>query len=110
MNHSKTGVLKDHPSVVTAPESFSHLTRDKVVVLNGDIGPLTFQQEEALCNFVEHGGGLVCLGDATEAYHEHALLGELLGNVHGICTPRTEIIARVVTDDHYMTRRVDPSF
>lgn len=110
MNHSKTDILKDYPSVVTAPAAFSQLTTDRIVVLNGDIGPLDFQQEEALCRFVEHGGGLVCLGDAAEGYHEHPLLGELLGNVHGFCTPRTEIIARVATHDHYMTRRVDPSF
>ncbi len=37
MNHSKTGILKDHPSVVTAPESFTYLTREQVVVLNGDV-------------------------------------------------------------------------
>src|SRR5205085_2492480 len=110
MDHSKTDILKDHPSIVTAPKSFSQLTTDQVVVLNGDMGPLDFQQEEALCRFVEHGGGLVCLADAAEAYHEYTLLGELLGNVHGFCAPRTEIIARVATDGHYMTRRVDPSF
>ncbi len=106
----KMDILKNHPSIVTAPESFSQLTIDQVVMLNGDIGPLDFQQVEALCRFIEHGGGLVCLGDAAEAYHEHPLLGEILGNVHGFCTPRTEIIARVVTENHYMTRRVDPSF
>src|SRR5579884_1002215 len=94
MDHSKKDILKDHPSVVTAPEAFPYLTKDQVVVLNGDIGPLNFDQEEALCHFVEHGGGLVCLGDAAEAYHEQPLLGELLGNVHGFCTPSTEIIAR----------------
>jgi len=110
MDHRKIGILKDHSSVVTAPEAFPYLTKDQVVVLNGDIGPLDFEQEEALCRFVERGGGLVCLGDAAEAYREHTLLGELLGNVHGVCTPRTEIIARIAIDDHYMTRRVDPSF
>ena len=86
------------------------LQLDHVVVINGDIGPLSVEQEEALCAFVEHGGGLVCIGDAAEAYHENPVLGEVLGNIHGICTPRTEIIARVATRDHYLTRRFDPSF
>jgi predicted dehydrogenase/type 1 glutamine amidotransferase len=86
------------------------LQLDRVVVINGDIGPLSIEQEEAFCAFVEHGGGLVCIGDAAEAYHENPVLGEVLGNIHGICTPRTEIIARVATPDHYLTRRFDPSF
>jgi len=38
------------------------------------------------------------------------LLGEILGQIHGICTPRSEIIARVATTDHYLTRRIDSSF
>ncbi len=87
-----------------------HLASDRVVVLNGDIGPLTIEQEEALCAFIAQGGGLVCVGDAAEAYHENPLLGEVLGHIHGFCTPRTEIIARVATSDHYLTRRFDPSF
>src|SRR5712692_10545102 len=96
--------------VVTVPEKFAYLTPQHVVVLDGSIGPLTHEQEEALCTFVERGGGLVCIGDAAEVYHEYELLGEVLGDIHGFCTPRSEIIARVVTDDHYLTRRVDPTF
>jgi type 1 glutamine amidotransferase len=91
-------------------DAIYHLKLDRVVVINGDIGPLSIEQEEALRVFVENGGGLVCVGDAAEAYHEDPLLGEILGNIHGICTPRTEIIARVATPDHYLTRRFDPSF
>jgi scyllo-inositol 2-dehydrogenase (NADP+) len=98
------------PLVVTAPESLVHLDADRVVVLNGDIGPISPELEDALCAFVEHGGGLVCLGDAAEAYHEYPLLGEVLGHIHGICSPRSEIIARVATTDHYLTRRMDASF
>ncbi len=97
-------------SVVTAPHLFPHLTMQNVVVLDGSAGPLSREQEEALCTFVEQGGGLVCIGDAAEVYQEYELLGEVLGNIHGICSQRSEIIARVATDDHYMTRRVDPSF
>ncbi len=98
--------------VFTAPHLLEHLTPTpgQVVVLNGDIGPINSHQEEALCTFVERGGGLLCTGDAAEAYHEYDLLGEVLGNIHGTCTPRSEIIARVADVNHYITRRVDPSF
>jgi len=99
-----------NPLVVTARESLRHLNSEKVVVLNGDVGPISSEQEYELCSFIERGGGLVCLGDAAEAYREYPLLGEILGQIHGICTPRSEIIARVATTDHYLTRRIDSSF
>jgi predicted dehydrogenase len=83
---------------------------ERVVMLDGDIGPLDLEEEELLRDFVERGGGLVCIGDAVEAYHEHPVLGEVLGNTHGICATRSEIIARVAAADHYVTRRVDASF
>ncbi len=83
---------------------------ERVVILDGDIGPLDLEEEELLRDFVEGGGGLVCIGDAVEAYHEHPVLGEVLGNTHGICATRSEIIARVAAADHYVTRRVDASF
>src|SRR5437879_4028841 len=97
-------------SVVTEPQMFQHLKPDQVVVLNGKMGSFNPQQEEALCTFIEHGGGLVCIGDAAEAYHEYELLGAVLGNIYGSCTPRSEIIARVAHADHYIIRRVNPSF
>src|ERR1051326_5579548 len=98
--------------IISAPHLLEHLTtaQGQVVVLNGDIGPISSLQEEALCTFVERGGGLVCMGDAAEAYHEYDLLGELLGNIHGTCTPRSEIIVRVADANHYITRRIDSSF
>src|SRR5215471_15124039 len=102
-------MLKD-PLVVTARESLRSLNAEEVVVLNGDIGPINSEQEYELYSFIERGGGLVCLGDAAEAYREYPLLGELLGPIHGLCTPRCEIIARVATTDHFLTRRMDPSF
>ncbi len=101
-------MLKD-PLVVTARESLRNLDTKKVVVLNGDIGPISAEQEYELCSFVKRGGGLVCLGDAVEAYREFPLLGEILGHIHGLCTPRSEIIARLATTDHYLTRRMDSS-
>jgi predicted dehydrogenase/type 1 glutamine amidotransferase len=102
-------LLKD-PRIVTTPYLLRDLSAEQVVVLNGDIGPIDPEQEEELCSFIERGGGLVCLGDAAEAYHEYPLLGEVLGHIHGICTPRSEIIARVATTNHYLTRRMDASF
>jgi scyllo-inositol 2-dehydrogenase (NADP+) len=111
INNRRLKVLKG-VQLLTASDAdiLNHLQLDRVVVINGDIGPLNIEHEEALCTFVEHGGGLVCIGDAAEAYHENPVLGEVLGNIHGICTPRTEIIARLATTDHYLTRRFDPSF
>ncbi len=101
--------IQDVP-IVTAPEMFAHLTIRDVVLLDSKTGQINTEQEEALCAFVERGGGLLCIGDAAEAYHEYELLGEVLGNIHGFCTPRCEFIARVATNDHYITRRVDPAF
>jgi len=102
--------VQEDPTLVTLPEQFAHLTPQNIVVLDGNTGPLTPEQEQALCTFVQHGGGLVCIGDAAEVYHEYELLGNVLGNIHGFCSQRSEIIARIATPDHYMTRRVDPSF
>ena len=102
-------MLKD-PLVVTTRESLRNLDTEKVVILNGDIGPISTEQEFELYSFIERGGGLVCLGDAAEAYREYPLLGEILGHIHGLCTQRSEIIARVATADHYLTRRMDSSF
>lgn len=96
--------------LITIPEMFTHLTPQHVVVLDGNTGPLSITQEEALCSFVKRGGGLVCMGNAAEVYHEYEQLGKVLGNIHGSCTPRSEIIARVATHEHYITRRIDPTF
>src|SRR6266581_4681 len=101
--------IQDIP-LVTAPAMFAQLSRRDVVLLDSKTGQINTEQEEALCAFVERGGGLLCIGDAAEAYHEYELLGEVLGNIHGFCTPRCEVIARVATNDHYITRRVDPTF
>ena len=86
------------------------LATERVLMLSGDMGPLTSEQEARIREFVGQGGGLVCFGDAVEAYRESSLLSEVIGNTHGVCAPRTEIIARVASRDHYLTRRVDPTF
>src|SRR5579872_7267243 len=97
-------------SVISTPDAFQYLAPGQVVVLDGDRGPISVQQEELLADFVRRGGGLVCVGNAAEAYHEYAILGEVLGHINGRCTPQSEIIARVATPDHYITRRVESSF
>ncbi len=96
--------------VVTSLDRLDTLRPGQVVVLDGKAGPLTSEQEEALATFVERGGGLVCVGDAAEVYHEYPLLGQVLGDIYGTCSVRSEIIVRVADTDHYVTRRVDNSF
>lgn len=103
--------VSENTLVVSSREQLEQLyalNTQRVVVINGDVGLIGKEQEEALYTFVERGGGLVCLGDAVEAYREYELLGTVLGSVHGMCVPKSEIIARVA-DEHYITRRVDPS-
>jgi predicted dehydrogenase/type 1 glutamine amidotransferase len=82
----------------------------RVVVLPGDIGPLSREQAAALSDFVAEGGGLLCLGDSVEAYHDDDILSTVLGPTHGFCAPRCEIIVRATAPDSYITRRLDPSF
>jgi hypothetical protein len=108
--YEQIGTISARDFITRSRQAGSTQTAGRVVVLDGDIGPLDLEEEELLREFVERGGGLVCIGDAVEAYHEHTILGEMLGNTHGICVPRCEIIARVASADHYVTRRVDPSF
>ena len=91
-------------------QQLANLAAYRAILIPGDIGPLDRMQEQALYDFVERGGGLLCVGDAVEAYHECALLGEIIGPVHGFCTPRTEIIAHVADEMHTITRRADASF
>lgn len=100
-------------SIITDPKVFpilNTLDPQPIVLLDGTPGPLSPEQELSLCNFVERGGGLVCIGDAAEVYHEYEALGELLGSVSGMCTPSCEIIARVADPDTYLTRRADTTF
>ncbi len=108
--YEQIGTISARDFITRSKQSDRVHAAGQVVLLDGDIGPLEREEEELLREFVEQGGGLVCIGDAVEAYHEHTILGEMLGTTHGICVPRCEIIARVANADHYITRRVDPSF
>jgi predicted dehydrogenase len=96
--------------VTSTTTLLAKLATQRVIILDGSAVPLSLEEEQALCTFVKDGGGLVCIGDAAEVYHEYRLLGELLGPIHGFCTPRCEIIAQVANSNHYITRRVDPTF
>jgi predicted dehydrogenase/type 1 glutamine amidotransferase len=96
--------------VISSPDQLYSLDSLQVVVFTHAAGPLNKEQELALVAFVERGGGLVCSGDTIEAYHDYATIGDLFGEVYGACIPRCELIARVATEDHYITRRADPSF
>ena len=96
--------------VTSTSTLLSQLTTQPVLILDGSVVSFTLEEEQALCTYVKRGGGLICIGNAAEVYHEYELLGDLLGPLHGFCTPRTEIIAQVVDSDHYITRRVDPTF
>ena len=103
-------LIEHEHEVVRSLARVDHLRPEQVFVLDGNERPLTLQQEEALYTFVTSGGGLVCVGNAAETYHEYELLGQVLGNIHGTCSTRSELIVRVANPAHYITRRVDPSF
>ena len=96
--------------VISSLDQLYTLNNAKVVLFSHALGPLSKEQELALCAFVENGGGLVCSGDILEAYHEYDMLRNVLGPVHGACIPRSELIIRTATEDHYITRRADPTF
>ena len=108
--HEQFGTISARDFITQSKQADRVHAAGRVVILDGDVGPLDLEEEELLRSFVERGGGLVCIGDAVEAYHESPVLSEVLGNTHGICVPRCEIIARIASADHYITRRVDPSF
>src|SRR5581483_6900443 len=101
-------VCREDQTLPPVPALLEPLAQDHVIVLDGQEPEFAREQVEALCAFVEQGGGLVCLGTAVQRYQES--LQEILGPLHGFSTPRTEIIARHAGGDHYLTRRTDPAF
>jgi len=71
-------------AIVTSTTTLqAKLATKRVIVLDGSVVPLSLEEERALCAFVKDGGGLVCIGNAAEMYHEYQLLGEMLGPVLG---------------------------
>jgi scyllo-inositol 2-dehydrogenase (NADP+) len=101
---------REDKTLPSIPSLLKPLAQQNVIVLNGREERLDLQQEIALSDFVEQGGGLICLGAALQQYRENELLGKLLGPLHGFLTPQTELIVRRAHTDHYLTRRVENSF
>src|SRR5262245_47205909 len=97
--------------VLTVPldEGLRHLPAVEVVVACGSHGPLTDEQDDALCDFVRRGGGLICLGPVARSWNTSALCRNLLGVAVDGLTQRTELILHVA-GDHDITRRLDASF
>src|SRR5262245_57839401 len=96
--------------VLTAPleEGLRQLPTAEVVIACGSQGPLTGAQDDALCDFVRGGGGLVCLGPAARLWNTSALCRNVLGVAVDGLTPPTELVLRVA-NDHDITRRLDTS-
>jgi len=92
------------------PTLLEPLAQRHVIVLNGKDEVLDQEQEAVLCDFIEQGGGLICLGAAAQRYRENEVLGKLLGPLHGFLTPQTELIVQRTHADHYLTRRVEENF
>lgn len=97
-------------TIPPVPPLLIPLVQQNVIVLAGDDEGLSLEQETALANFVEQGGGLVCLGNAIQRYRESEVLSKLLGPLHGFLTPQTELIVRRAHSDHYLTRRTAEAF
>ncbi len=92
------------------PALLEPLSQQAVIILNGQDEHIDMEQATALYDFVERGGGLICLGDAARIYQDHEILGKLLGPLHGFRTPHTELMVRRVRADHYLTRRTESVF
>jgi len=101
---------RENKTLPPIPAELASLAQQQVIVLNGRDEVLKPEQELALVDFVERGGGLVCLGAAVQRYRESEHLSAVVGPVHGFLTPRTELIVRRVSTQHYLTRRMDDAF
>src|SRR5262249_47507726 len=97
--------------VLVAPvdEGLRHLPSMDIVVACGSQDALTDAQDDALCDFVRRGGGLLCLGSAARAWHTSALLWNVPGVAVDGLTPATGLIVRVASD-HDIPRRLYASF
>lgn len=92
------------------PALLESLAQQDVIVLNGRNETLDLEQEMALCDFVEQGGGLICLGSAALRYRESEMLSKVLGPLRGFLAPQTELIVRRAHPQHYLTRRTVDAF
>lgn len=98
-----------HVTTTTSADRLRQLGDFDVVIARTSRGPLTDEQEAQLKEFVQRGGGLICLGETAESWHKNVTLQEMLGLSSGQRTVTTELIAQV-GPDHDITRRLDASF
>lgn len=101
---------REDKTLPPVPALLEPLSRQAVIVLHGENEFMDMARARALCDFVEQGGGLLCLGNAVYHYREHEILGKLLGPLHGFLTPQTELMVRHTRADHYLTRRTESVF
>ncbi len=101
---------REDQMLLSVPALLEPLARHNIIVLDGSEALLDQAQAEALATFVEHGGGLVCIGTAVQRHKANSVMQALLGHISGFATPQTEIIVRRTSSDHYLTRRADPTF
>jgi len=55
-------VCRENKTLPSVPALLESLAQQGVIVLNGEEEALDLEQETALSDFVEQGGGLICLG------------------------------------------------
>lgn len=101
---------REDKTLPPVPSLLKPFAQSGVIVLDGHTEAFDCEQEIALSAFIEQGGGVIYLGDAAQRYRENPTLGKILGPLHGFCTPPTEIIVRQTGVDHFLTRRIDPTF
>ena len=73
--------------------------------------PLGPEREARLIEFVQRGGGLVCLGNSADNWLEYPRLAAAFGMTPGRRTPLTELIVRIpAASDHPITRRLEAGY
>lgn len=97
-------------TVVADAGRLADLAQHQVVLAATGHGPLEAEEEQALCEHVSGGGGLVALHGTLRAWSGNAGLIELAGGfVPGEPAPVTELAVRVA-DGHGLTQRLDEEF
>ncbi len=90
------------------PPSPAYFADFDVVVLGAAFPLISTEEARLLADYVQQGGGLVCLGESADSWGEHELLQTTFGLGGGRNrTERTELIVRVpALSDHPVTRRL----
>ncbi len=94
--------------ITDKPFAFNYLSGFDVVVLGAALPAFSAAEAELLTDYVQNGGGLVCLGDSTDNWGNYGPLRATFGfSGNSNRTPQTELIVRVpATSDHPITRRL----